>query len=927
MKKILLFLTLLCLAQGLHAQHAVIRGQVTDTLNRNHLPNAVVAVLRAKDSILYKFQRTTADGKFELKNLQPGNYLVSISYPKFADYVEPVTLDSSTVKEMGNIGVIQKSKLLQEVVIKQQVAAIRFKGDTTEFNADSFKTAANANVEDLLKILPGIQVDSKGQITAMGQTVKKVLVDGEEFFGDDPTLVTKNLRADMVDKVQLFDKSSDQAAFTGVDDGNKSRTINIKLKEDKKRGYFGKIDVGGATEGYFNTELMFNLFRGKKKFAAYGIASNLGKTGLNWDERDRFGSSNAENMSVEDNGDMYFYGSGDDDLGGWGGRFDGQGFPLSQNAGVHYEDKWNEDKHRVNLNAKAMHLGVEQWSQNLNQTVLNNQVQITKDTSSSKNSTSRMTASGIYELKLDTLSSVKFTVKGGKDNSSSLSQSHGTVTDDEGNLLNESHNRRAGNGDRNYFSTEMLWRQKFKKIGRTVSLSIAQNYNKDNNTALQESEVDVYKTGKLDTTMMVDQHKISNSELFHLSGTATYTEPLSKKSSMVFTYGLDVNNNQSGRSSYNKDAGGKYTDLDSLYSNDFAYNVMTNKGGLGYSYNTKKVKFSANAIAGSTNYTQENMFTGNLWKRSFVNYYPNARFVYSMGPQRSLRFSYNGYSRQPSVQQLQPLVSNDNQINIFVGNPDLRPAFNSNFSIGYGDYQVMKERGMWAWLSFNMTNNDFSTSTITDASGRSKTTTVNVNGNSTIYLNLSYNWKVKPLNTRFDISTNSNYRKTTNFVNLQENHTNAANLNLRIGANTYKEKKYEQYFSFSANYNSSVSSIQKSLTTSYMTYSLYESLTLRLPYHFEVNSNIDYSIRPKTDLFTTNNNQAIWGASVAKKFGKEDAFQVRASVEDILQQRLGINRFSTANVVTQQTYGIIGRYAMLSFVWNFKKFGGAPAAK
>ncbi|MFB6453904.1 TonB-dependent receptor [Chitinophaga sp. Hz27] len=927
MKKILFFLSLCCFAQGLHAQHAVIRGQVTDTLNRNHLPNAVVAVLRAKDSILCKYQRTTADGKFELKDLQPGAYLVSISYPKFADYVEPVTLDSATVKDMGNVGVIQKSKLLQEVVIKQQVAAIRFKGDTTEFNADSFKTAANANVEDLLKVLPGIQVNSKGQITAMGQSVKKVLVDGEEFFGDDPTLVTKNLRADMVDKVQLYDKQSDQAAFTGVDDGEKSRTINIKLKEDKKRGYFGKAVAGGATEGYFDTQLMFNLFRGKKKFAAYGIAGNLGKTGLDWDEKDRFGSSNSENMTMDDSGGFYYSSSGGDDLGGWDGHYNGQGFPLAQNGGVHYEDKWNEDKHRVNLNAKAMHLGVEQWSQNLNQNVLNNQVQISKDTSSSKNSTSRMTANGAYELKIDTMSSVKVTVSGSKDNSTTFSRSHGTVTDDAGNLLNESKNIRSGNGEVSNFSSSLLWRQKLKKTGRTISLNISQNYNKDNKAGLQQSEADVYKEGKLDTMMVVDQRKISNSEMLRLNGTATYTEPLSKRTSLVLTYGLDVNNNQSGRSSFNKDGSGKYGELDSLYSNDFSYNVMTNKGGLGVVYSDKKVKFSANAIAGATNYTQENMFTGNVWKRSFVNWNPNARFSYNLGPQKSIRFNYSGNTRQPSIQALQPLVSNDNQINIFVGNPDLKPSFTNNFSFSFNQYKVMTEQGIWAGLGFNIASNDFTTSVITDAGGRSTTTTVNVNGNSSVYLNLGFDWKVKPLNSRVNIYTNSSIGNRVNYVNLVKNETKSTNINLGVEMNTFKEKKYENSFNVSVNYNTSVSSIQKNLTTSYTTYTIGENVTYHFPGRVDLSSNIEYSIRPKTALFTSNNNQAIWGAAVAKKFGKEEAFQIRASVEDILQQRLGINRYMNANTVTQQTYGIIGRYAMLSFIWNFKKFGGAPATK
>src|SRR5690606_2451490 len=167
-------------------------------------------------------------------------------------------------------------------------------------NASSFKIEPNAKVEDLLRQLPGIQVDKDGKITAQGQTVNKVLVDGEEFFGDDPTLVTKNIRGDMVDKVQLYDKKSDQAEFTGIDDGEKTKTLNIKLKADKKNGYFGKVDVGGASDGYYQGQAMFNTFKGKKKFSAYGTIANTGKTGLSWRDNSKYGSSN--NIEVTDGG-------------------------------------------------------------------------------------------------------------------------------------------------------------------------------------------------------------------------------------------------------------------------------------------------------------------------------------------------------------------------------------------------------------------------------------------------------------------------------------------------------------------------------------------------------------------------------------------------------------------------------------------------
>ncbi len=214
------------------------------------LPLASVVLFNAKDSVIMAFTRTDSTGHFTLSTDNAGKYIVRITFPSFADYVDPVTISKSNT-DLGLIAMLSKEHLLKEFVLTKQISAIKIKGDTTEYVADSFKVKANANVEDLLKRLPGIEVDKNGQITAQGETVQKILVDGEEFFSDDPKVVTKGLQANVVDKVQVYDKKSDQAEFTGVDDGQKTKTINLQLKEDKKKGFFGKLDAGAGTDNYY----------------------------------------------------------------------------------------------------------------------------------------------------------------------------------------------------------------------------------------------------------------------------------------------------------------------------------------------------------------------------------------------------------------------------------------------------------------------------------------------------------------------------------------------------------------------------------------------------------------------------------------------------------------------------------------------------
>ena len=280
MKKLIVFLGILSTYSSF-AQRAQISGQVQDANQEKPIKNAVVALFTPKDSLLYLFTRTDTTGRYILKNVEPGKYIFSASQPYYADRLNDINVSGDT--KLPATKLISKGELLQEVIVKTG-SPMRIKGDTTVYTADSFKVSANANVEELLKKLPGIQVDQDGNIKAMGETVQKVLVDGEEFFGDDPGMAVKNLRADAVKEVQVFDKKSDQSEFTGIDDGKTQKTINLKLKENKKTGYFGKIDVAAGPEKHidnrYNSNLMFGSFKGKRKFSAFLLNGNTGQDGL-----------------------------------------------------------------------------------------------------------------------------------------------------------------------------------------------------------------------------------------------------------------------------------------------------------------------------------------------------------------------------------------------------------------------------------------------------------------------------------------------------------------------------------------------------------------------------------------------------------------------------------------------------------------------
>src|SRR6187401_2920055 len=262
MRKLIYSFLLLFIASSAYSQTQTLKGTLKDTSENRILVNTVISVLTKKDSVLVKFTRADKDGNFKIQGLKEGSYILLITHPYMGDYFDNVEVKAAAPTDLGNVHLTPKSKLLSEVIVRSG-SPIKIKGDTLVYTADSFKVRPGANVEELLRRLPGITVDKSGQITAMGERVTKVLVDGEEFFGTDPGVATKNIRADAVQEVQVFDKKSDQAAFTGIDDGVKDKTINLKLKDDKKKGYFGKVSGSGGLPAYYNNTAMLNAFKAK----------------------------------------------------------------------------------------------------------------------------------------------------------------------------------------------------------------------------------------------------------------------------------------------------------------------------------------------------------------------------------------------------------------------------------------------------------------------------------------------------------------------------------------------------------------------------------------------------------------------------------------------------------------------------------------
>jgi len=928
--------TISAFAQNTYA----IKGHIADSASNGKMLNTSVCILNAKDSTLYKFTRAAADGSFAINNLRKGKFLLLVTYPEYADYVESFQLDS-VKKEMnfGRINMTLKSKLLAEVMIKGSKAQIKIKGDTTEFNASSFVVQPNAKVEDLLKQLPGIQVDKDGKITAQGQTVNKVLVDGEEFFGDDPTLVTKNLRADMVDKVQLYDKKSDQAAFTGIDDGVKNKTINIKLKEDKKNGYFGKVDAGAGTDQYYQGQALFNKFKAKFKLSAYVTLANTGKTGLSWEDASKYGSGSDNVQISDDGGIMIFGGGGRDDLESFSGQYNGQGIPLARTGGLHYDTKWNGDKETLNTNYKVGSLRVSGNNTTLTQTNLPDSTNTEKpnyifNTSSQdyNNYIFRQKLDATYNLKIDTTSTLKLAFDGTIKHSETKSNYIASSYKNMDTLLNKSNRSINNNSDSKIFNASAFYTKKFKKKGRTLSVNVSESINEVDTKGYLNSTIQFYgKTSSGDTTQVINQYKTSNVKSSVLNTNITWSEPLSKYFAVVFNYGLGLNNSTADRESFDQTpATDKYDRFNTSLSNNFKLDQLSNQEGANFNFKKGKTTLNFGTKVTEVNFDQTNVYTNTLLKRDFTNWNPQATYQYNFSQRNSVRLSYNGNTTQPTIDQIQPVLTNTDPLNVTLGNPDLKPSFSNRFSFSYNSYKVLSDQYFYISANYGFTVNPIVSNTTTDnATGKTTFQYSNLtNKNSTNFgIWSNFGQKIKALggiNAGLNLNANGNtsYNYSKSVLNTTQSNTYGVQLNV----SRYSEKKFDIYFAFGPTYTFSSSSLQ-AINNNGGGLNGYSYINIYLPAKFEFNSDADYTFKAKTPSFDQDLEKLTLNATISKKFLKESNLKISATVNDLLNQNVGFSRNAYGSVITQNSFTAIKRYFMFSVTYDFSHFGGGIAKK
>jgi hypothetical protein len=901
MKKLLICLVLAIIGSISTAQDLTVKGNVVDTVNKLPLADAVVMAVRLSDSVLLDFQRTDLKGEFLFSNLPVTTIELLITHPKF-DERSYFIIGTPEKKEFTVPEIIlpSESQVFDEVVIFANNEPVYFRGDTLVYNADSFAVGQNAVVEDLLKKLPGIDVDQDGNITSQGKSISQVLVDGDEFFGSDPTVATRNLGADGVESVQVYEKKNDDA-----EDGEDEtiQVMDLKLKEDAKKGYFGR--VSGATDGdltpgvanpFYEGEVLLNKFNKTQKISFFGLGSNTPLSTFGYRDRNRFGLDN------ESGGGFKYSSMGDN-------QNNISGIPKTLRAGFYYSDKIGK-KTKVGFNYSYYNTELDATSSSLSQYFLSDSSYFTDNYANNVNKDESHRINLKLTSDIDSLTYFELRPGITIDAASQSDSSNSTfLTDNAKETLNTTI-KNLNNSEGYSINSRAKLRRRFKKDKRELMLkyNLVMNDNKTNGSLL--SATTYY--GVVDNFEVVDQQKENvNSSQKH-TGILTFTEPLSKKIKLEMEYEYRYELSDLSITSFNN-VNGEYTELVSDNSNIFKNIRQENKAGAKFIYETKKHVFNVGSRFRNVAISNENLISDTLILQDINNLLPNFRYKYKPSRSKSLSFAYNTASSQPSISALQPIQDNANPNRISLGNPNLRPDYSHSFNMNFNSWSPLTAKYVWTGINFSVTDNAFTNATNYDSFGRTIAQTVNVDGNQFGSLYGGASFPIYKRILKLMPNVNGSYSKYTSFINDAENLTE----NTAIAAGVKLELDLDSLDISVANnfsYNEANSTFYSNTPFTIQSYSAY--LKWQLPFHFMLKSDVSYTINSQlSDGY--NLSFLIWNAEISKAFLETENLILSIIGNDILNQNIIAQRQINGNVITDNRTTIISRYFLLKLTMKF----------
>lgn len=944
MKKILLItITLLMTAVAARAA-AGINGIVVDASDTTELIGATVQLLKLnKDSTMVKGTATDASGVFNIKGVPAGKYVLKLSYVGYNETTRRVTIgaDGRDV----NIGIIALSPntvMLKEAVVVGVKTPITVKEDTIEYNADTYKTQANAVVEDLLKRLPGVEVGSDGKITANGKEIKKILIDGKEFFADDPTVASKNIPADMINKLQVIDRKSDLARLTGVDDGEDETVINLSVKKGMNNGWFGTVNAGYGTDNRYAFNLMANHFRDGNQFTILA------------------GGNNTNSLGFTDGGAQRFQRFGGD-----------RGITKSQNLGINFNVGSKNDEHfRVGGNVMYSHSDRDTRTRTARQNLFTDSTSYYNSQREARDKGHNLRGDFRLKWEIDSLNTFEFrpnfSFNFSKSTSDEASQTR--AGDYQMSLVNQSLSSYYNKGNSYEFGAWMVFNHKFaSKPGRSTSINLRYNYSnvsEDGNTYTQNNYF------LLDSLATIDQVYTNDRLTNTIGGRLSWTEPIGDiKNARFFetAYRANYRYSKADKSVYDitrsmveaapaynpmyspairkmiSDEYDSYVltddnllaqllatelgpelsrDFNTRLSNSFRNKFYDGSFQLGFrqvrkDYNLNLGLTLQHAMSSSRDLINSARDIPTRWSWSIA---PYARMRYKFSTTRTMNIEYRMRASQPSITQLQPVADESNPLNIVIGNPALKPTFTHRFNLRYQDFAQLTQRSIMAMMGVNFEQNSIISMTDYDAATGGRTTTYgNVNG---VWNAMALNMLSFPFGNSktwyFSSHLFTRYSSTKGYNNGQYNRSGSFNINYSPGI-AFRNNVFDVELRPRYNFQTTHNTVQATSDRTVHTYGAQFNATYSAPFGLIVSTDLNYS---QTSGYTTgyDTKQWLWNGSVAYQFLRDKSAALTLAVYDILGQRKSINRNVTANYIEDVAYNSLTRYALLTFTYRFTTF-------